>query len=58
MKRSLIASFAALSVIAAPAVAATMAPKAGANVTKSEKKQAKLAAKQQKAAPKMAAKAK
>jgi hypothetical protein len=55
MKRALIASFAALGVLAAPAVAATTATKADAKVTKSEKKAAKsqkLAAKPAKAAPK------
>jgi hypothetical protein len=57
MKRALIASFAALSVMAAPALAATTTA-VPTKVTKSEKKQAKLAAKQQKAAAKTAAKAK
>ncbi|MFL6730963.1 MAG: hypothetical protein ACJ8EH_02015 [Sphingomicrobium sp.] len=41
MKRALVASFAALGVLSAPAVAATTATKADAKVTKSEKKAAK-----------------
>jgi hypothetical protein len=42
MKRALIASFAALGIIAAPAVAATSVTKTDAKVTKTEKKAAKV----------------
>jgi hypothetical protein len=56
MKR-LIASFAALGMLATPVVA-TATTKADAKITKSQKKAAKVAAKRQTAAAKVAAKAK
>jgi hypothetical protein len=55
MKHALVASFAALGVLAAPALATTTATKADAKVTKSEKKAPKgqkFAAKNAKPAPK------
>ena len=58
MKRALIASFAALGVLAAPAIAATTAAKSDVKVTKTQKKVAKAAAKNQKMAAKTAPKAK
>jgi hypothetical protein len=58
MKRALIASFAALGIVAAPAIAATTTAKAGPNVSKTEKKAAKAAAKNAKVAPKAAPKSK
>ena len=56
MKRALIASMAALGLVATPVIAATTSTPAPAKVTKSQKKAAKLAAKNQKAAAKTAAK--
>ena len=53
MNRALIASIAALGIIATPALATTSTP-APAKVTKSERKAAKAAAKQQKVAAKAA----
>ena len=56
MKRALIASFAALGIVAAPVIAATAPAKP--KVTKTEKKTAKVAAKNQQTAAKTASKSK
>jgi hypothetical protein len=64
MKRALIASFAALSLVAVPAMAAasakptTSVSKSDKKAAKAEKKAAKAAAKQQKVAAKTASKGK
>jgi hypothetical protein len=58
MKHALVASFAALGILAAPAIAATSTTKTDTKVAKSEKKAAKVAAKNSKASVKTAAKAK
>jgi len=58
MKRALIASFAALGIVAAPALATTTTVKPGVKMSKTEKKAAKAAAKNQKLAAKTAPKSK
>ena len=58
MKRALIASFAALGIVAAPALATATSAKPGVKASKTEKKAAKAAAKNQKLAAKTAPKSK
>ena len=58
MKRALIASFAALGIVAAPALATTTTAKPDVKMSKTEKKAAKAAAKNQKVAAKTAPKSK
>lgn len=56
MKRALLASLAAFGILAAPTIATATTKAADAKVVKSQKKAAKLAARNHKAAAKTAAK--